>query len=190
MLIVSCVCVLGARGEPETSARQPGLVAFMTGYCDAVLYVHADTSGEAMVDYWKVDPSNELVRDEVWAYLKARNLIEGVTAERPRIFFIRSLTEKELSEQFSFATTIKDEEERAAFNRQRFKYGLVKMISVSEGTVELMEQAPVPGSDVTPVATKYTLNEFRALVQGYVTDGATVKPPAYTPGSAPTSAQP
>lgn len=193
ILIVSCLCLVSVGAEPEVSARKPGLVEFMTGYCVAILHVHADESGEVAVDYWKVDESDELARKETLAYLQARRLTGNVTPDVSGIFFLRLISQKERDEIFSFATRIEDEEERAAFKRQKFKYALVKMLLVTDGTLELLEPSAGPRPEEAPVPTKYTLDEFHSLVQGYL-EGAPgdtlATPSAYTPGSVTTSAQP
>ena len=185
ILLINTLCLVGVSAEvkpsvqpstvpetslvPEAPVQRPGLVEFMTGYCEAILHVRTDEAGDVVVDYWKIDDGEELAREETLAYLEARKLTEDLSADLSKVFFLRRLTEKELGEILHFAARIKDEEKREKFKSDQYKYALVKLISVQDGRLEVLEPNRVRDSGEDSTApTAYTLDDFRARVMGYL----------------------
>ena len=164
--LLGCVCAWPAMGEAED---QPGLLEFMTGYCSAILYLSSDAEGNTQVDYWKVNQTSETARAETLAYVEARELTKDLSATHSKIVFLRSLSDDELKEMQHFAMTIKDEAQRKAFKSSQFRYTIVKVIPVDDGTLAFADQAtaPQPG-EPPPESVSYTLDEFKSAVDGYL----------------------
>ncbi len=132
--MVWLVAVAVAVAAPAADVPED-VLAFMSGYCEAILHVTSSETGEWAVDFWKVDASDETARSETVEYVKARKLTK-IAAEQ--VVFLRVMSEQERADMLSSAMPILDAEQRALFDRATFKYALVKLVPINEGSIEFL----------------------------------------------------
>lgn len=165
--MLSALIVLGLlTGAPAATDAVPAtLVAFLAGYSEAILHAAPGSEGmgasEGVLDFWKHTGSAE--RDaEAVEYLRNRGLFEEV--EGGRIFFLRLLSEEELSEMFHFKMEVSDPTVRESLETRFFRFALIRMVDVNAAGE--VDPEPLGLEGEAPLS----LDDLRHRVAGYLQD--------------------
>ncbi len=165
---LACFVAFQAAGESEPGS----LTEFLADYSDVILHAapapEEAESDDVRIDFWKRMRTEE--RDtEAVEYLRNRGLFEEV--DGGRVFFLRLLTEQEMSEVLQFKTEIRDPSLREALDTRFFRFALVRMVGIDAGGRIDPEPLGLAEEPVTSVET------LRAHVVGHLERRAeTVEP--------------